>query len=240
MHKEGDSYVIDYLKWGLETLSQQSASQSGSARLSTFNCRTETMMQSPFWSPYINNHCLVLMQGYYEWQTDSVTNTKTPYFIKNKNQELLMVAGLMNSETQTFTVLTKSSVGNSLEWLHSRVPVLQDQNWITEQNTKLDIEVDLQWYRVGNEVGNVRKNGKELMMPYVEKQQSLKSFFSGGKTSLKEKESQNKNINVKVRDSEQVQNVLTNSKSVSKVTKSPARKSTGNKSISLFFKPKSK
>lgn len=51
--------------------------------LHTHNARYETVTQSPLYRPCLANgrRCIVLAEGYYEWQTTPGENNKQPYYL---------------------------------------------------------------------------------------------------------------------------------------------------------------
>lgn len=55
-----------------------------SHKLSTNNCRIESIKTSKLYNPALKNggRCIVVVEGFYEWQTtDKTTNIKQPYYI---------------------------------------------------------------------------------------------------------------------------------------------------------------
>ncbi len=59
------------------------------------NARSETLAEKPsFRGAYKYRRCLILTDGFYEWQAGVGTKTKTPYFIFMKSRQLFALAGL--------------------------------------------------------------------------------------------------------------------------------------------------
>jgi len=82
-----------------------------------------------------SKRALIPASGYYEWQTDPVTNKKTPFYIHPGEGEVMAFAGLYswwkdhtlgdsdpNPWTLTVTMLTADSV-HTLDYIHDRNPV---------------------------------------------------------------------------------------------------------------------
>ena len=76
----------------------------------TLNARIETLEEKPSFKNIVNNRCLILVNGFYEWQ--HVGNTKIKYEIGFDN-ELFALAGLYDhwADTKTYTVVTTEAQG---------------------------------------------------------------------------------------------------------------------------------
>ncbi|CAG4991150.1 unnamed protein product [Parnassius apollo] len=57
--------------------------------LSTNNCRLENIRQSKLYNPILLNggRCIIVVEGYYEWQTTIKTKVKQPYYIYASQEE---------------------------------------------------------------------------------------------------------------------------------------------------------
>lgn len=95
---------ITVMKWGLMPAV---IPEGGLKTLHTHNARYETFSQSPLYKPCLVNgrRCVVLAEGYYEWQTTKGENNKQPYYLYQENAEeekpwkgktLVKFAGLFN------------------------------------------------------------------------------------------------------------------------------------------------
>lgn len=132
---------------------------------------------------YPNHRCVVLVQGYYEWQKKQLYETKSsavklPFYVslKDRTEEdedktteeprLMLLAALHNRDT--VAVITRPA-DPALEWLHDRAPVIlattaAAEAWLTgcglgllaaqDERTAHDAAT-LQWRRVGQAVGSV-------------------------------------------------------------------------------------
>jgi len=66
-----------------------------SIRKNTLNCRRETMFQKPSFRDCVNQRCLVLVDGFYEWQwLDEKGKDKQKYLITLQNGDAFALAGL--------------------------------------------------------------------------------------------------------------------------------------------------
>lgn len=87
---EQTSHVIKYAKWGLIP-SYHKGEKLDYFR--AFNCRSESMHEKAlFRGPLATCRCVLLVDGYFEWTLQS--GVKQPYFIREKDEEPFMIAGL--------------------------------------------------------------------------------------------------------------------------------------------------
>jgi putative SOS response-associated peptidase YedK len=116
-----------------------------------FNARADTLYQKPTFGRLAmsGRSCLIAVDGYFEWKAGPGGKHKQPYFVhrqqtKNKThgekdngsstttRPYLLMAGLWNQvptgredapTLDTFTIIT-TEVCQPIQWLHSRMPVL--------------------------------------------------------------------------------------------------------------------
>ncbi|KPJ10791.1 UPF0361 protein C3orf37-like [Papilio machaon] len=122
--------------------------------LSTNNCRIENIKTSKLYNPILLNggRCIIVVEGYYEWQTTVKNKVKQPFYIyapqenikiddcstwQNsydeksgwKGVKLLYIAGLYNIWQDndviiySYSIITMDS-SSTLEWLHHRMPAI--------------------------------------------------------------------------------------------------------------------
>lgn len=125
--------VINMYFWGLIPYWVKDPEGADSIRKKTFNARSESLSEKPSYRSLLNRkHCLVLTNGFYEWQTDG--RKKIPYYIGVKNQQAFALAGLFDRWTNratgdiipTFTVIT-TKANSMMEEIHNirkRMPVI--------------------------------------------------------------------------------------------------------------------
>ncbi len=83
--------VLSMAQWGLVP----SWAKDQSFRANTLNARIETITQKPTFRPYLNNRCLIIADGFYEWQwLDTKGKKKQKYFISIPDKEIFTFAGL--------------------------------------------------------------------------------------------------------------------------------------------------
>src|SRR5512145_2925782 len=99
--------------WGLIPGWVKNNVKARDIRMKTFNARCESLAEkASFRQAYKQKRCLVLVNGFYEWQTQE--KTKIPYYIGVNNEEGIALAGLydqwLDSSTgeliNTFTIVT--------------------------------------------------------------------------------------------------------------------------------------
>lgn len=95
------------------------------------NARCETVFQKQaFRNAIQSRRCLMLMSGFFEWHHDEFG--KQPYYIHNKNHELLAVAAFwdvwQDKEKLIYSCCLVTREANSyLMPIHNRMPVLLDK-----------------------------------------------------------------------------------------------------------------
>ena len=101
-----DEHLIQLYQWGLIPFWADASWN----RNYTLNARIETLEEKPSYKNIINNRCLILVNGFYEWQ--HVNYTKIKYEI-GFNNEIFALAGLYDhwADTKTYTVVTTEAQG---------------------------------------------------------------------------------------------------------------------------------
>ncbi|NCF14044.1 MAG: SOS response-associated peptidase [Gammaproteobacteria bacterium] len=141
------------------------------------NARAETVAEKPSYrAAYRHRRCVVLADGFYEWQREG--DTKTPYFISLANGSPFALAGLWENWTdkesgeslQTTTLIT-TAANDFMTPLHHRMPVILESGtageWLAGSNDMLDdvaaITPALQAWPVDRRVNNARNEGADLI-----------------------------------------------------------------------------
>ncbi len=131
------------------------------ARSYTLNARIETIHEKPSFKYSLTQRCLILVDGFYEWQwLDSAGKKKQKYLITMPNQEAFAFAGLYNIWVDqstgelfnTYTILTTEAKGIMRE-VHNhglRMPVIlsanQERDWLAgeiDEVEAVDVKVQL-------------------------------------------------------------------------------------------------
>ncbi len=137
----GNPELIDNLQWGLIP----KWAKDDNIKKYTLNARIETITEKPSFRGSVNNRCLVIVDGYYEWQwLDSKGKNKQKYLISLPNDELFSFAGLwenwVNKQTgetcKTYTIIT-TDANEQIAEIHNskkRMPVVltpeHETNWL--------------------------------------------------------------------------------------------------------------
>jgi len=170
---ENQQRELVMLRWGLVPFWAKDPSIGNRM----INARAETVAEKPSYrAAYRHRRCVVLADGFYEWQREG--DTKTPYFISLADGEPFALAGLWENWTdkesgeslQTTTLIT--TVANDfMTPLHHRMPVILESGtageWLAGSNNMLDdvaaITPALQAWPVDRRVNNARNEGADLI-----------------------------------------------------------------------------
>jgi putative SOS response-associated peptidase YedK len=124
--------VFAMLHWGL--VPKWASGRAVGNRM--INARAETLAEKPsFRDAFRKRRCLVLADGWYEWQV--APGGKQPWFIRRKDARPLAFAGLWerwkdpagNSQLESCTIVT-TDASASIRKIHDRMPVvLGEQDW---------------------------------------------------------------------------------------------------------------
>ena len=147
---------IQLFTWGLIPFWVKDKKTAEEIRLKTMNARAESIFEKPsFRHAAEQKHCLVLADGFFEWQEYQGKNY--PYYIRLKNHEPFAMAGLWDSwidpETtevlQTYSVIT-TKANPLMEQIHNkkkRMPVIlpkdHECDWIDPLLNKQSAEAFL-------------------------------------------------------------------------------------------------
>jgi len=133
-----DPELIQLYQWGLIP----NWADADWNRTYTLNARIETLDEKRSFKNIVDNRCLILINGFYEWQ--HINNSKIKYEI-GFNDELFALAGLYdeNNNQKTYTVITTEAKG-VMETIHNtklRMPfALNDQSdmqaWLQGEDIK--------------------------------------------------------------------------------------------------------
>ncbi len=171
--REGGERILVPMKWGLVPYWADDPAIGNRM----INARAETVAEKPsFRAAYRHRRCIVLADGFYEWQRDG--NVKTPYFISLATGGPFAFAALWENWTdketgeslQTTTLIT-TEANDFMKPLHHRMPVVLEANgageWLAGSNELLD-DIDamtppLQAWPVDRRVNNARNEGEDLV-----------------------------------------------------------------------------
>ncbi len=116
---------IEHMRWGLVP----SWAKDKAIGAKMINARGETLLEKPSFKNLVSsNRCIVITDGYFEWQ--NIGTTKTPHYFHNPEKKILPMAGLWdewqsaNGELmKTYTVITTTPKPEYAH-IHNRMPVI--------------------------------------------------------------------------------------------------------------------
>ncbi|MBS1777601.1 MAG: SOS response-associated peptidase [Bacteroidetes bacterium] len=136
---------IQLYAWGLIPF----WAKDNSIRKNTLNAKIETIHQKPSFRNVINNRCLVLADGFYEWQwLDPKGKQKQKYELTLPDHETFAFAGLWSEWIDkstgeiiyTYTILT-TEANELMSKIHNtkkRMPIIlsqdNEQDWLKGEN----------------------------------------------------------------------------------------------------------
>lgn len=145
--------VINTFKWGLIPSFCKDMATAKDMMTKTLNAKSETIFDLvSFKNSIPNKRCLILVDGFYEWQT--IGKNKYPYFIQLKGGEPFAFGGIyntwVNKETaeifNTYSIITTSAnplmaqIHNSKMRMPLIIPKEKEQQWIDKDLKQNQIE----------------------------------------------------------------------------------------------------
>jgi len=152
------------------------------------NARIETVTTGKFFKQlWPAGRALVPSEGWYEWVKDpNDPKKKQPYFIRLKSQKPMFYGalaqaspGLDERDGDGFVIITSSCEQGMVD-IHDRRPLVlspeQARDWLDPDlsarqaeeiaRDRSRSEAHFEWYTVGKEVGNVKNQGAQLLLPW--------------------------------------------------------------------------
>tara|TARA_B100000700_G_C14955492_1_gene813773 strand:- start:694 stop:1389 length:696 start_codon:yes stop_codon:yes gene_type:complete len=174
--KHNNKRRIKMMKWGL--IPKWSKDLSIGSKM--INARIETIMEKPSFNSLIHsNRCIVLVDGYYEWDS----TTSQPYYLYHQKKHILPIAGLWtkwqtpNSKSIcSYTVIT-TTPKNNISRIHNRMPVILHKDnigtWIDSKNNNIltilgkikKYKPTLKFHPVSKTVNSIKNNSKKCIEP---------------------------------------------------------------------------
>ena len=171
---------VELMRWGL--IPFWAKDESIGNRL--INARSETLKEKlSFRDAFRHRRCLILADGFYEWQHPSRYGTpKVPFYFKLKDDKPFAFAGLWESwlapnkqEVHSCAIIT-CSPNELIARIHNRMPVLFDSRncwaWLEDVNlTKLKFLLTpfpadkMKTHPVGRWINNPRVDSPECIFP---------------------------------------------------------------------------
>lgn len=170
-YKSETEYILDSCRWGLIP----AWAPDTKIGYKLINARAETIGEKPsFRAAYKERRCIVPVSGFYEWDKKGKAGQKRPFYIRGKESEVLLFAGLWEiwekgggSPVESFTIIT-TSANSLLESLHDRMPVILNPEsvatWLNPKAPSKELTQLLKpypgelmkFYEVSSKVNNAR------------------------------------------------------------------------------------
>jgi len=131
------------------------------------NARLETLKEKLSFKNLINNRCLVVADGYYEWKREKIG--KQPYYFTRFDNKTIYFAGIYKNHQ--FIIITMQGDSNAID-VHHRQPVIINEkdlnNYFNLKNEgssflKCYKTPKLKFHPVSKDVNNPINNRKELI-----------------------------------------------------------------------------
>jgi putative SOS response-associated peptidase YedK len=118
---------VEFFQWGLIP----SWARDPKIGNRMINARAESLAEKPaFRAAYKRRRCLVLADGFYEWQQEPGRKTKTPMYIQLKSEQPFAFAGLWEAwrpaedEAVLSCTIITTTPNTLVEPIHNRMPVI--------------------------------------------------------------------------------------------------------------------
>jgi len=174
---DGHNYRVGLLKWGF--LPEHAKDD----KKPIINARSETVDKLySFKKSFIERRCIILADGFFEWERS--TTTKTPYRFSLKNKKIFGFAGLWSvfiddSGNKTYTTTIITTKANSLmAEVHDRMPVILNEElakkWLDPSLKDSEVlkEIlspfeasEMELYEVTSKVNNAKYKEKDTIIP---------------------------------------------------------------------------
>jgi putative SOS response-associated peptidase YedK len=172
--------TIEFCQWGLIPFWAKDPSIGNRM----INARMETLSEKPaFQQAFKSRHCLILADGFYEWQhTGTKRTSATPYYFRLKSEKPFAFAGLWDSwnkpdgeSLKTCAIIT-CPPNEIVSRVHERMPVILNPenywDWLS-QNTRSEFEKHLVpfdsskmiGFPVGKMINNPKYDSKDCIEP---------------------------------------------------------------------------
>lgn len=191
IRRNAQGLAIDELRWGLIP----EWSRDDTIGFSLINARAETLAEKPaFRGAFRSRRCLVLADGFYEWQ--ALGRSKQPWRFIRGDGDLLLFAGLweywqptgLATPMESFTVVT-TPPNAVVAPIHDRMPACLNPEtaalWLDASTApemlhailKSSPETGWTRYRVNPVVGQARHEGPECIEEHIEALPEQPSLF---------------------------------------------------------------
>lgn len=179
INSESSERQLKMLRWGL--IPSWAKDVKMGAKL--INARAETVAEKPaFRAAFKKRRCLILADGFYEWQTQN--GKKQPFYFRLENGEPFAFAGLWEhwdkgegEPIETCTILT-TEANELMRSIHDRMPVILDsknyEQWLDPEAKKIELlqsflqaypSEEMTAYPVSTKVNSPKNDRPECILP---------------------------------------------------------------------------
>ena len=170
---------VEFMRWGLVP----SWAKDISVGSKLINARAETVTEKPsFRSAFARRRCLILADGFYEWQKTGTKSPSIPYYFRLTNDRPFAFAGLWEvwqssegDELKTCTIIT-TEANARVAPVHDRMPVMLNPDmawdWLGDGSKESLLKLlrpypaeDMATYRVSRMVNDTEKDAAALIKP---------------------------------------------------------------------------
>ena len=174
---DGERFRVGLLKWGFVPEFKRDLNKP------IINARSETVDKLfSFKKSFYERRCVILADGFFEWERSS--GTKTPYRFVLKNKKIFGFAGLwtvsfneLNQKVYTTTIIT-TKANSLMKDIHDRMPVILSEDqvkfWLDPNLKDLDAlkkilvpfaSSSMDFYEVSRVVNNANNKGEDTIRP---------------------------------------------------------------------------
>lgn len=168
---------IIYSMWGIHP------SYDKSGKMFFINARNDSMSK-PTWRKLIQEQrCLILADGFYEWQKQPDSKLKVPYRFELTSKEPFAFAGLWQYEEDDkgnkvpHSVIITTTPNELIEKVHDRMPVIltpnNEEQWLNPDISSEDAisllepypANEMQKYQISTLVNSPKNDSAEILIP---------------------------------------------------------------------------
>ncbi|KAL0095198.1 hypothetical protein J3Q64DRAFT_1713912 [Phycomyces blakesleeanus] len=196
VNEKGDN-VLNTMTWGFIP-----SWATKTPKVQPINVQDKTLLEKStiFDKPKNQRRCIVIAEGFFEWKKHG-TKKKTPYYIRRKDKQLMLMAGVYDisniSGVQFTCAIITTSAAPSLRSIHTRMPVILENSpevvntWLSGQpwgdklaSVMQPFKGTLQSYQVKNEMGSVGYDSPDCIAPVDQQKGSIARFLIPVQSSL--------------------------------------------------------
>jgi putative SOS response-associated peptidase YedK len=157
---DGTKFRVGQISWGMMI-------QTKDKTFFNINAKKESLQTFYFFKElYKHKRCLILMDGYYEWQDQG--EYKQPFYIHSKDKHPMLVAGLYDKDSEGFhvTLMTQTPI-DDIQHIHHRMPAMLSPKdaiqYLKHGQLEKNTLIDLSYHEVSMKVNQVKIDDASLI-----------------------------------------------------------------------------